>query len=75
MKYSRRDFIKTTAAAVLEEVKSRQALSSRLIKDRRQWVHEYNARRRAELQKTLEKEAPTSAEIKAKLAALRGARK
>jgi thiamine pyrophosphate-dependent acetolactate synthase large subunit-like protein len=57
--------IKTTAAAVLEEVKSRQALSSRLIKDRRQWVHEYNARRRAELQKMLEQrwdDRPISAE-------------
>jgi len=57
--------IKTTAAAVLEEVRRRNELKSSLIDDRRKWVAEYVGRRNEAIQNTLKQrwgEKPISAE-------------
>jgi len=57
--------IKTTAAAVLEEVRRRNELKSSLIEDRKKWVAEFVGRRNEAIQNTLKQrwgETPISAE-------------
>jgi benzoylformate decarboxylase len=57
--------IKATAAAVLEEVRRRDAQKSGLIADRQRWIEDYIGRRRRGLQTVLEKrwdKRPISAE-------------
>ena len=46
--------IKTTAAAVLEEVRRRDTSKSSIIRDRKRWVEDYVTRRNAGIQRVLE---------------------